>query len=386
MINTLEFFDKNDLLDEEELVYFLTCQRYRGDYLSAQKVHDILFLSYAWLKYYFPPVCKMVFPTPPQWAFTGFLFPDTVKELGMPRFDTPYRQPSSISFEVVNINMELKRLENGEYGEVIDLLMEQIETDWIAVEDDKLSKRITETYAWFVGLNQFQQDSILFNPIDEETLLAYLEEGENRMELFGFHLPPTLKSQLTLYTKEDELKGLFLESRSKRDPLFSIEELMLYIVEYGIEHQCPVSQMKLNKLLFLVNAKSIQEHGVMLVDGFEKGNYGPVHPAVNKYFGYFGSLLVDFIFPIFNVPEEELREALHNKTKHSLSISLPELDELIESFIHHEKWDLTRTCMNHPSWDNDKPLSGADSFKKYELEEIVEDIFSYKDFFKVTKN
>ncbi|WP_442637664.1 hypothetical protein [Rossellomorea marisflavi] len=382
MINTLDLYDKEDLLDEDELVDFLIGQRHLGNNISAQKVHDILFLSYAWLKYYFPDVCNMVFPTPPQWAFTGFIFPDTVKKWGIPKTDTPYRESLSLSFEILRINMDLKRVADGEYGEIINLLMEKVETDWIRESDEELSHRIMVTDAWLMGLSEFNQDSILFNPILEGDLMEYLKDVDNRMELFGFHVYPSLESQLIPFTKEEEWKGLL----SHREPLFTIEELMLYVLEYSLENKYELSPMKLNKVLFMLNAKSIQKHQIQLVNGFEKGRLGPIHPAVQKHYGYYGYMNIQrSSFKPFTSGEEEARASFHTKVSHSIYISKLEINEIIETFVHEDKWELTDTCIEHPSWKKDKPLPGAELYARYELDELVDDILNFKDFFTIRR-
>lgn len=336
---------------------------YLGRGVSENHVHQILFLSYAWLTKNAPKERDVFFKSAPLWSPTGFLFSDTIKKFGMPSGDKPFQLPLSSDTIWVNANF----LIDDASDEVAPLFNNMME--WMEESEMEIARRVLESKPWRVGYSGFKKSYNLFNPIDQDTLEAMVNNEDECNQLFR------------LFTKKSI--GLYKEDDNRLSPIFTPEEFTTYVLEYTIENRSFVNNLKLQKILFLVNAKCIHERGRQLMDGFEKGKFGAIHLAMYKHCSYFGSIEISSIPFGLHWEREENLVSFHEKLGKTPGLTIHKINEWIDLFLLDDDWSLVNTTQNHPSWKRALPRIREGIYEKYKLEELVEDIFYFEDFFKV---
>lgn len=336
---------------------------YLGRGVSLTHVHRILFLSYAWLTKNAPNEREVIFKSSPVWSPTGFLFPETIKSVGMPSGDQPFRLP--LSSDTIWVNA--KFLIANASDDVVTLFNKMVE--WMEESEMEIARRVLESKPWRVGYSEFKKSYNLFNPIDQEALEAMVNDDDEYNQLFRLSMKNSI--------------GLYNEKGNRLSPIFTPEEFTTYVLEYTIENRSFVSNLKLQKILFLVNAKCLHEYGCQLMDGFEKGKFGAIHLEMYKHCSYYGSIEISSIPFGLHWEREENLVAFHEKLGKTPGLTIHKINEWIDLFLLDDDWSLVNTTQNHPSWKRALPLIREGIYEKYKLEELVEDIFYFEDFFKV---
>lgn len=351
---------------------------YLGRGVSLTHVHRILFLSYAWLTKNAPNEREVIFKSSPVWSPTGFLFPETIKNVGMPSGDQPFRLPLSSDTIWVNANF----LIDNASDDVVTLFNKLVE--WMEESEMEIARRVLESKPWRVGYSEFKKSYNLFNPIDQDALETMVNNDDEYHHLLNSTFQEKLnRNSLSGLTQKVQLNGLYKEDGNRLSPIFTPEEFTTYVLEYTIENRSFVSNLKLQKILFLVNAKCIHEYGRQLMDGFEKGKFGAIHREMYKHCSYYGSIEISSIPFNLDWEREENLVNFHEKLGKTPGLTIHKINEWIDLFLLDDDWSLVNTTQNHPSWKRAIPRIRGGIYEKYELEELVEDIFYFEDFFKV---
>ncbi len=137
-----------------------------------------------------------------------------------------------------------------------------------------------------------------------------------------------------------------------------------YIIEYSNKKEYSINNLRLQKLLYFVNARSLVETGTPIFkESMQKWKYGPVVPEVYheyKRYGAFEILNSDIVMEkvelIFGETKEDfpdIRIEKYDSTKIS-----PEDKKRIESTVDNlnelNTFDLVEITHRHPMWENDK--------------------------------
>lgn len=142
-----------------------------------------------------------------------------------------------------------------------------------------------------------------------------------------------------------------------------------FIIEVANEKENPVTNLKLQKVLFFLQGYCLAEYNSPLIDGnFSKWQYGPVEEEVYQEFKYFGAspinskstqLRIDSGKIEFYCEEISMSDNLLNKIK-----------EIVEQIIKKEPWQLVRLTHDDPSWKNYEDKIRNRTVEDYTNEEI----------------
>jgi len=156
-----------------------------------------------------------------------------------------------------------------------------------------------------------------------------------------------------------------------------------YIVTKQIENGNLTNTISLQKIIYLVNAKFMQEkdESVPLFDDqLQKWKYGPVSPEVYHEYKLFGAMDISMLPTsqfFYWEKEDFVRELTENK-----GISKELLDEWIDEFTDAERFDLVDLTHEHNCWkvDSDKIKNGEQNIP-YDYNEIFQEMKSNPDLF-----
>lgn len=107
---------------------------------------------------------------------------------------------------------------------------------------------------------------------------------------------------------------------------YTADDIARYIVNFCIEHDCPISNLQLQKILYFCQIEYYRRTGNYLFDDdFEAWRYGPVIPTVYRLFSLFGGMKMR-------------RPVVANRPVESAVKDV--IDEVILSRARQNPWDL----------------------------------------------
>lgn len=159
------------------------------------------------------------------------------------------------------------------------------------------------------------------------------------------------------------LGGLGLERFKLQNP-FAVAN---FIIDMAIEKDKPVTNLKLQKIMFFLQGYCLSKYKTPLIDGrFSKWRYGPVEEEVYGDFKYYGPAPIENKSIYFNKEKIEF---------YSEEVNLPNefkkiLQEVISKMLDVETWKLSEIVLSHSSWKDFKDEICAYKAKDYTNEEI----------------
>lgn len=87
--------------------------------------------------------------------------------------------------------------------------------------------------------------------------------------------------------------------------MVTAEEMAGYITSKCIKDRCPITNMQLQKILYLIQAEYIKHGAFAFEDNFEMWGFGPVIPKIYYRYGIFGAEPIDIYFYDFSLPEKD---------------------------------------------------------------------------------
>lgn len=99
--------------------------------------------------------------------------------------------------------------------------------------------------------------------------------------------------------------------------------LIAYVfVKRGIEEDCPITQMKVQKMVFLAHGYHIAKFGTPLVeDIFQAWQFGPVIPSIYRTYRAYGSKPISDLSKIINKPTDFELICLDENAKESIEFT-----------------------------------------------------------------
>ena len=142
-----------------------------------------------------------------------------------------------------------------------------------------------------------------------------------------------------------------------------------FVIEVAKKKGNPVTNLKLQKILFFLQGYFLSNYGAPLIDGsFSKWKFGPVEQEVYIEFKDYGSAPIEnksvrFDVESLNFYSEEIdvTSALEN-----------EIEEFIFKIIKKEAWELVDLTHEHYSWKDFKVEIMSQTSKNYTDEEIAD--------------
>lgn len=145
-----------------------------------------------------------------------------------------------------------------------------------------------------------------------------------------------------------------------------------FIIDIAIEKDKPVTNLKLQKIMFFLQGYCLFKYEIPLIDGcFSKWRYGPVEEEVYREFKNNGS------FPItYEYKEAYIKDYIIHVNPVRMDNNVPkssianEFKEIIDKLVDIESWKLSEIVLSHSSWKDFKDEICADKAKDYTNEEI----------------
>lgn len=142
-----------------------------------------------------------------------------------------------------------------------------------------------------------------------------------------------------------------------------------FIIEVANEKENPVTNLKLQKVLFFLQGYCLAEYNSPLIDGnFSKWKFGPVEEDIYREFKYYGPTPITSKSVYF---DEEKIEFCSEKIQLSNNFK-EELQKIISKIISYEAWRLVDLTHSHSSWKNYQNEIIAQTVMKYTNTEILD--------------
>ena len=141
-----------------------------------------------------------------------------------------------------------------------------------------------------------------------------------------------------------------------------------FIIDIAIEKDNPVTNLKLQKIMFFLQGYCLSKYNTPLINGnFSKWRYGPVEEEVYGDFKYYGPAPIENKSVYFNKEKIEF---------YSEEVNLPNefkkiLQEVISKMLDVETWELVNLTHYHSSWKDFKEQVLAQIVIHYTNEEIA---------------
>ena len=158
-----------------------------------------------------------------------------------------------------------------------------------------------------------------------------------------------------------------------------------FVIDLGIHSNQPVTNLKLQKILFFLQGYSLHEYGRKLIDGnFSKWKYGPVEEEV--YFNYKenGSSTINSMSA--TVTTSETGGVIHRPIKLSGNSFedkevFQKLTNFTEKLLEKDAWELVDLTHQHASWINYKKeiyCYDANDYTDEEIKKCYEDMILHE--------
>ena len=140
-----------------------------------------------------------------------------------------------------------------------------------------------------------------------------------------------------------------------------------FIIGVAKKEDKPVTNLKLQKVLFFLQGYCLSEYDTPLINGnFSKWRYGPVEEEVYREFKYYGPAPIESKSVYFDKEKIEF---------YSEEVNLPNefkkiLQEVISKMLDVETWKLAEIVLSHSSWKDFKDEIYVDKARDYISEEI----------------
>lgn len=157
-----------------------------------------------------------------------------------------------------------------------------------------------------------------------------------------------------------------------------------FVIDFGIKSKRPVTNLKLQKILFFLQGYSLHSYHKRLIDGdFSKWKYGPVEEEVYYNNKENGSSVINSMSITINITKNN-----------EISITMPQkldvsdfkgnedvfnaLNSFTDKLLDKNVWELVDLTHNHKSWSKYKDdifhYAAAD-YTNEEIRECYEDAF-----------
>lgn len=150
-------------------------------------------------------------------------------------------------------------------------------------------------------------------------------------------------------------------------------EVAQHVINYSIENQKPVTNLKLQKVLYYIQAAFlVEKNGICFKEEIQHWRHGPVIPKVySEYKAYTDQSIKDlqtesldiFINTNGNFAVEEIN---YDKEKF-LEEDINLINKVISSYFNMEPWDMVEKTHKEEPWINTKSNEAIDinSIRKY---------------------
>ena len=145
-----------------------------------------------------------------------------------------------------------------------------------------------------------------------------------------------------------------------------------FIIDIAIEKDNPVTNLKLQKIMFFLQGYCLSKYNTPLIDGsFSKWRYGAVEEDVYIEFKNNGSFPITYEYKVMNIKDGVIYVRPVRMDNNVLNSGIAhELEEIIDKLIDIESWKLAEIVFSHSSWKDFKDEICANKARDYTNEEI----------------
>ncbi|KZE38952.1 hypothetical protein AV656_08620 [Bhargavaea cecembensis] len=170
---------------------------------------------------------------------------------------------------------------------------------------------------------------------------------------------------------------------------YPVNDIADFVIEYANSKGNPVNNLKLQKILYYLEARFLFEgKGVLFDEPIEKWRYGPVIPEVYHRFKHYGAEDINRVPVQFNFMSllDESDESPNTDLSVGEGISPDDkklVEETVNQLLSYNPFKLVNETHKHPAWRNFEShiLSGGRNLQ-YTDDEILED-FSHNPSFRL---
>lgn len=146
-----------------------------------------------------------------------------------------------------------------------------------------------------------------------------------------------------------------------------------FIIDIAIEKDKPVTNLKLQKIMFFLQGYCLSKYNTPLIDGsFSKWRYGAVEEDVYIEFKNNGSFPITYEYKVMNIKDGVIHVRPVRMDNNVLNSGIAnEFEKIIDKLIDIESWKLAEIVFSHSSWKDFKDEICVDKARDYTNEEIT---------------
>lgn len=154
-----------------------------------------------------------------------------------------------------------------------------------------------------------------------------------------------------------------------------------YIVHHALTRKNDISHLKLQKILYFIEAHYLVEHGRSLIaEQFEKWKLGPVVPEVYHEYKTFGSRPITRVPSIHSIKYIEEKDDFEFSVKKfdpdSVEIKTCDktfIERITDLYIEEDAYDLVEKTHKHKLWEREKSkIMDGERGLIYDKEEMLQ--------------
>lgn len=147
-----------------------------------------------------------------------------------------------------------------------------------------------------------------------------------------------------------------------------------FIIKIAMEKDNPVTNLKLQKIMFFLRGYCLSKYETPLIDGtFSKWRYGPIEKDVYRNFKNNGASPITYEYEVANIKDGIIHVRTVKMDRNVLNSDVAnDFEKIVENLVAIESWKLVEMTHSHSSWKNYSDKINAHEAKDYTNEEIKE--------------
>ena len=145
-----------------------------------------------------------------------------------------------------------------------------------------------------------------------------------------------------------------------------------FIIKIAMEKDNPVTNLKLQKIMFFLQGYCLCKYETPLIDGnFSKWRYGPIEEDVYRNFKNNGASPITYEYEVANIKDGIIHVRTVKMDRDVLNSNVAnDFEKIVENLVAIESWKLVEMTHSHSSWKNYSDKINAHEAKDYTNEEI----------------
>ncbi|WP_179129849.1 Panacea domain-containing protein [Ligilactobacillus salivarius] len=147
-----------------------------------------------------------------------------------------------------------------------------------------------------------------------------------------------------------------------------------FIIKIAMEKDNPVTNLKLQKIMFFLQGYCLSKYETPLIDGtFSKWRYGPIEEDVYRNFKNNGARPITYEYEIANIKDGIIHVRTVKMDRNVLNSDVAnDFEKIVENLVAIESWKLVEMTHLHSSWKDYVDKINTHEAKDYTNEEIKE--------------